>query len=83
MTPASAYFPSADTTTPPGTPPTQTTTLPTTGQPGAPTSSPTKRRYVVDTTDAEIVKKIKLNEVELSDRNAVLRGAKANVSVLG
>lgn len=70
----------ADTTTPPGTPPSQSTTLPTTpGQAGASTSSPSKRRYVVDTADADAVKKIKLNEIELSNRNVMLRGTKANV----
>lgn len=44
--------------------------------------SPTKRRYVADTSDIEIVKKIKLQEIELRDRNTVLRGIKQNVSVV-
>lgn len=39
-----------------------------------------KRKYVVDQADAEVVKKIKANEVELSDRNSILRGSKLNVS---
>ncbi|KAG6820396.1 hypothetical protein H0H93_001166 [Arthromyces matolae] len=42
------------------------------------TSSPSKRRYVADSHDVEIVKKIKQNEVELRDRNTVLRGKKPN-----
>ncbi|KAK7056604.1 accessory factor associated with RNA polymerase II [Paramarasmius palmivorus] len=42
------------------------------------TASPTKRRYVPDSHDAEVVKKIKQQEVELRDRNSVLRGVKAN-----
>lgn len=42
------------------------------------TTSPTKRRYVADAQDVEAVKKIKANEVELRDRNTVLRGVKAN-----
>ncbi|EEB96123.1 hypothetical protein MPER_04797, partial [Moniliophthora perniciosa FA553] len=46
--------------------------------PAAGTSSPTKRRYVPDSHDAETVKKIKQQEVELRDRNSVLRGVKAN-----
>jgi len=40
--------------------------------------SPSKRRYLADTQDVEVVKKIKQNEVELRDRNTVLRGTKAN-----
>ena len=44
-----------------------------------PTSSPPKRRYVPDTADVEVVKKIRLSEVELRDRNTVLRGIKNNV----
>lgn len=42
-------------------------------------ASPAKRRYVADTLDVDVVKKIKQNEVELRDRNTVLRGTKANV----
>jgi hypothetical protein len=38
----------------------------------------TKRRYVADPQDIEVVKKIKLNEIELQDRNTVLRGIKNN-----
>ena len=45
----------------------------------APTTTPLKRRYVADVHDVEVVKKIKQNEVELRDRNTVLRGTKANV----
>ncbi|KAI3621871.1 rna polymerase ii accessory cdc73 family [Moniliophthora roreri] len=70
-------------TTPPGSPRSSfsyTTTskgaaLPT---PAAGTSLPAKRRYVPDSHDAEAVKKIKQQEVELRDRNSVLRGVKAN-----
>ncbi|THV07383.1 CDC73-domain-containing protein [Dendrothele bispora CBS 962.96] len=40
--------------------------------------SPQKRRYVPDTADTEVVKKIKQQEVELRDRNTVLRGVKHN-----
>jgi parafibromin len=46
------------------------------------TTSPAKRRYIADTQDVEVVKKIKQNEVELQDRNTVLRGMKPNVSGL-
>ena len=71
--------------TPPGTPPRTTTTgqglpvTPRTRTTDASTSSPSKRRYVSDAQDVEVVKKIKLNEVELRDRNSVLRGIKPNV----
>ncbi|KAF4578333.1 accessory factor associated with RNA polymerase II [Pleurotus pulmonarius] len=41
-------------------------------------SSPSKRKYVPDTVDTEAVKKIKQNEIELQDRNSVLRGIKPN-----
>ena len=44
-------------------------------------SSPPKRRYVADTHDIEVVKKMKQQEVELRDRNTVLRGLKPNVCV--
>ncbi|THH21489.1 hypothetical protein EW146_g112 [Bondarzewia mesenterica] len=40
--------------------------------------SPSKRRYVPDVQDLEVVKKIRQNEVELRDRNTVLRGIKPN-----
>lgn len=40
----------------------------------APTTTHLKRRYVADSHDVEVVKKIKQNEVELTDRNT-----KANV----
>lgn len=43
-------------------------------------ASPPKRRYVPDHADMEVVKKIKANEIELRDRNTVLRGVKQNVS---
>ncbi|KIK93036.1 hypothetical protein PAXRUDRAFT_829392 [Paxillus rubicundulus Ve08.2h10] len=42
------------------------------------TISPSKRRYVADAQDIEVVKRIKQNEVELRDRNTVLRGIKPN-----
>lgn len=45
-------------------------------------SSPTKRKYIPDSQDLDIVKKIRQNEVELRDRTTVLRGIKANVSAL-
>jgi parafibromin len=35
---------------------------------------------VADPQDIEVVKRIKQNEVELRDRNTVLRGVKPNVS---
>lgn len=34
---------------------------------------------MADSQDVEVVKKIKQNEVELRDRNTVLRGTKPNV----
>ncbi len=43
------------------------------------TTSPSKRRYVADMQDAEMVKRIRQSEVELRDRNTVLRGIKPNV----
>ena len=72
----------AESTTPPGTPPRPTgQALPVTprSRAEAPTSSPSKRRHIPDAHDLEIVKKIKQNEVELQDRNTVLRGTKPNV----
>lgn len=45
-------------------------------------SSPTKRKYIPDSQDLDIVKKIRQNEVELRDRTTVLRGIKANVRVV-
>ncbi|KAL6308630.1 RNA polymerase II-associated protein [Sparassis latifolia] len=72
----------SESTTPPGTPPQLrfASALPSTQSiKGADTStSPTKRRYVTDSADIEVVKKIKQNEVELRDRNTVLRGIKPN-----
>ena len=69
----------AETTTPPGTPPQRSSGLSVTpGQHGA-GSSPSKRRYVVDANDVEVVKRIKQNEIELTDRNTILRGTKPNV----
>ena len=70
-------------TTPPGTPPrTAGQSQPITPQTRvveAPTTTPLKRRYVADVHDVEVVKKIRQNEVELRDRNTVLRGTKTNV----
>ncbi|KAG6908036.1 hypothetical protein DXG01_006398 [Tephrocybe rancida] len=71
----------ADSTTPPGTP-----VRPTNAAPVVPrkvhaepmTASPSKRRYVADAHDVDVVKKIKQGEVELRDRNTVLRGTKPN-----
>ncbi|KAJ6525312.1 RNA polymerase II-associated protein [Mycena vulgaris] len=71
----------AETTTPPGTPPSTSKALPTTphrSNAAATPASPSKRRYVADPRDIEVVKKIKQNEVELRDRNSVLRGIKPN-----
>lgn len=69
--------------TPPGTPSRAAQrALPTTPQKSTQaeplTSSPSKRRYVADPQDAEVVKRIKQNEVELRDPNTVLRGVKPN-----
>jgi parafibromin len=47
----------------------------------AATESPQKRRYVPDAADIEAVKRIKMSEVELTDRNTVLRGSKQSVSL--
>jgi parafibromin len=46
------------------------------------TTSPSKRRYVPDSTDVEVVKRIRQGEVELHDHNTVLRGVKNNVRFL-
>lgn len=74
-----------ESTTPPGSPPrdlrSRSATAPKSSA-AEPTSSPTKRRYAPDHHDAEVVKKIKLSEVELRDRNTVLRGNKPNVRLL-
>ncbi|KAJ7189845.1 RNA polymerase II-associated protein [Mycena pura] len=71
----------AASTTPPGTPPSTSKSLPMTpykSNAATSTVSPSKRRYVPDSRDIEVVKKIKQNEVELRDRNSVLRGIKPN-----
>jgi len=78
----------SESTTPPGTPPrrgTTTTAAPSSATPkrashahSADAPSPSKRRYVADAQDVEVVKRIKQNEVELRDRNTVLRGTKPN-----
>ncbi|KLO15250.1 RNA polymerase II-associated protein [Schizopora paradoxa] len=68
----------SDSKTPPGSPPQQRSVLSSAPGQSLGAISPTKRRYVVDNQDAEVVKRIKQNEVELSDRNTVLRGAKPN-----
>ncbi|KAL9714639.1 accessory factor associated with RNA polymerase II [Leucoagaricus gongylophorus] len=70
-----------ESTTPPGSPPRNIRTLPSTTQKSVTaevTSIPAKRRYVPDTHDIDIVKKIQLTEIELRDRNTVLRGSKPN-----
>ncbi|KAI0261798.1 RNA polymerase II accessory factor [Gloeopeniophorella convolvens] len=41
-------------------------------------TQPSKRRYIPDVTDVEVVKKIRQGEIELRDRNTVLRGIKPN-----
>ncbi|CDO71930.1 hypothetical protein BN946_scf184940.g77 [Trametes cinnabarina] len=73
----------SESTTPPGTPPQSRGSAAqpsvTSSAKGADaTSSPLKRRYVADPADLEVVKKIKENEIELQDRNTVLRGIKPN-----
>ncbi|OBZ75960.1 Cell division control protein 73 [Grifola frondosa] len=73
----------SESTTPPGSPPQlrSSTTLPLVPSASKSfeiSSSPLKRRYVADSADVEIVKKIKQNEIELRDRNTVLRGIKSN-----
>ncbi|TBU40044.1 CDC73-domain-containing protein [Dichomitus squalens] len=70
-------------TTPPGTPPQlrASAALPSSSsfsKLSESTSSPLKRRYVIDPADIEVVKRIKANEIELQDRNTVLRGIKPN-----
>ncbi|PVG02189.1 CDC73-domain-containing protein [Serendipita vermifera] len=50
--------------------------VPLQGAAAAASSSPTKKRYVPDAHDVDVVKRMKLNEVELTDRNTVLRGVK-------
>ncbi|KZT11161.1 RNA polymerase II-associated protein [Laetiporus sulphureus 93-53] len=72
----------SESTTPPGTPPQlrSSTSLPSTSftSKGVDLSGSLKRRYVADAEDIEVVKKIKQNEIELQDRNTVLRGIKPN-----
>lgn len=80
-----AYAWLVESTTPPGSPPRNIRTLPSTTQKSVTaevTSIPAKRRYVPDTHDIDIVKKIQLTEIELRDRNTVLRGSKPNVCLL-
>lgn len=60
--------------TPPGTPPPSHAGLPTTS-----TTSPSKRHR--DAADAEVVKRIRANEIVLHDRSSVLHGSKAGVSI--
>ncbi|OAX39460.1 RNA polymerase II-associated protein [Rhizopogon vinicolor AM-OR11-026] len=73
-----------ESTTPPGTPPhpgaaiLPLTTPKRAAHTADTTTSPSKRRYVPDQQDVEVVKRIKQNEVELQDRNTVLRGTKPN-----
>lgn len=75
----------AESTTPPGSPPRSAASAlrsaPHVSRSSDATSSPSKRRYQADAADAEVVKRIKLNEIELRDRNTVLRGVKPNVRV--
>ncbi|GLB35615.1 putative RNA polymerase II-associated protein [Lyophyllum shimeji] len=79
-TPRIVPLPSDATTTPPGTPRTAPLATPSAAQKSQAelTTTPTKRRYVADTHDVEVVKKIRQSEVELRDRNTVLRGIKPN-----
>ncbi|KAM6500993.1 RNA polymerase II-associated protein [Amanita muscaria] len=67
-----------ESTTPPGTPPRTSLVLTSPSKAHPPTTSPSKRRYITDSQDAEVVKRIKQSEVELRDRNSVLRGIKPN-----
>lgn len=69
----------ADSQTPPGTPPPQTAALPKTGGAAAQVITSAKRRHVVDGADADVVKKIKAKEIELTDRTSALRGTKLTV----
>ncbi|KZV86851.1 CDC73-domain-containing protein [Exidia glandulosa HHB12029] len=62
--------------TPPGSPKRSAPTGAVT-RPDAPVT-PAKRRYEPDKADVEAVKRIRQTEVELRDRNTVLRGVKAN-----
>ncbi|KAG5352489.1 hypothetical protein C0989_002123, partial [Termitomyces sp. Mn162] len=71
----------SDSTTPPGSPPrlaNAATLAPRKAHAELMNSSPSKRRYVADAHDVEVVKKIRQSEVELRDRNSVLRGTKPN-----
>ncbi|KIK70719.1 hypothetical protein GYMLUDRAFT_32758 [Collybiopsis luxurians FD-317 M1] len=79
-------------TTPPSTPPTHLKQLyssPSKYPPATPNAhssssnskafgSPVKRKYVPDMTDIDSVKKIRTQEIQLGDRNSVLRGIKKN-----
>ncbi|TFK65330.1 RNA polymerase II-associated protein [Pluteus cervinus] len=72
-----------ESTTPPGSPPKSAASraLPSPQKSSSKSSSsPLKRSiaYVPNAADVEAVKKIKLNEIELVDRNTVLRGIKPN-----
>lgn len=78
-----------DVSTTPKTPPPNAATLPSStlspSKPGGTSSAQqrsggSKRSYVPDAADLEAVKKIRANEIELRDRNTVLRGVKVNVS---
>lgn len=78
-----------ESTTPPGTPPRRATGAAPSATPKhashshvADATSPKKRLYVADAQDMEVVKRIKQNEVELRDRNTVLRGTKPNVGLV-
>ncbi|KAG8967273.1 accessory factor associated with RNA polymerase II [Tulasnella sp. 425] len=73
--------------TTPKTPPPNVATLPSStlspSKPGGTASAQqrpggSKRSYVPDAADLEAVKKIRANEIELRDRNTVLRGVKVN-----
>lgn len=85
LDPVSEILAAEESTTPPGTPPhPSAASLPLTtpkrvAHAADTTTSPSKRRYVPDQQDVEVVKRIKQNEVELHDRNTVLRGTKPNV----
>ncbi|KAB5595192.1 Cell division control protein 73 [Ceratobasidium theobromae] len=63
--------------TPPGSPRRHSPSKPTSA---IPTSAPRreKREHPTNTADFEVCKRIKLQEIELRDRNSVLRGVKTN-----
>lgn len=77
---SNAHGGEGESTTPPGSPTNRPSgSLPALGSGDASSSSATKRPYVPDASDKAVVKKIKAAEIELRDRNSVLRGVKPSV----